>query len=67
MYKRLKKMTEANMTEGDFIIKYKIKQSINRELDQKIEKLLKSFGYKWTGSGIGTHDNVRDIAFIKED
>ncbi len=54
------------MNDGDLIIKYKLPYSIDNELDKKIDKFFKSLGYKWTGSGISIHDNIRDISFIKE-
>ena len=54
------------MDNGDLVIKYKIEQSIDAELDKKIEKLLASLGYKWTGSGFSVRENIRDIKFIKE-
>ena len=54
------------MDNGDLVVKYKIKQSIDAELDKKIENLLVSLGYKWTGSGISVHENIRDIKFIKK-
>ena len=53
------------MENGDLKIQYKLEQSIDSELDKKIEILLKSFGYKWTGSGFSVHENIRDIQFIK--
>lgn len=53
------------MENGDLTIKYKEEQSIDRELDKKIEEVLKTLGYKWTGSGISVRDNIRDISFKK--
>jgi hypothetical protein len=53
------------MKDGDLIIKYKEKQSINTKLDRKIENFLKTLGFKWIGSGISVQDNVRDIQFKK--
>jgi len=54
------------MENGDLKIQYKVEQSIDSVLDKKIEILLRSLGYKWTGSGISVHENIRDIQFIKE-
>ena len=48
------------------VIKYEIEQSIDSKLDKEIENLLKTFGYKWTGSGFSVHENIRDIQFAKE-
>lgn len=50
---------------GDLIVKYKEEQDIDNELDKKIENLLKTFGYKWTGSGFSVLDDIRDIHFKK--
>ena len=54
------------MDNGDLIIKYKEEQSIDKELDKKIENFLKTLGYIWVGSGISVLDNIRDIKFIKK-
>ena len=51
------------MENGDLIVKYKEEQDIDNELDKKIENLLKTFGYKWTGSGFSVLDDIRDIYF----
>lgn len=53
------------MRNGDFVVKYKIEESIDSELDKKIEKFLKTLGYRWSGSGIHVQENIRDIAFKK--
>ncbi|KKL23231.1 hypothetical protein LCGC14_2427470 [marine sediment metagenome] len=50
---------------GDLIIKYKEEQSIDREMDKKIEAFFKTLGYKWTGSGISIPGEIRDIRFTK--
>ena len=54
------------MENGDLIIKYKEEQSIDSELDKKIENFLKTLGYERTDSGISVLDNIRDITFIKK-
>ena len=53
------------MENGDLKIQYKIEQNIDSVLDKKIDKFFKTLGYKWTGSGISVHDNIRDISFTK--
>ena len=53
------------MENGDLVIKYRVAYSIDNELDKKIDKFFKTLGYKWTGSGISVHDNIRDISFTK--
>lgn len=54
------------MNDGDLAIKYRNEeQFINNKLDQELEKLLKTFGFKWTGSGISVQGHIRDISFKK--
>lgn len=62
----LKLKEVKNTRNGDLVIKYKVKQSLNKLVDKKIENCLKPLGYKWIGSGFDIQENIRDIQFHKE-
>ena len=38
----------------------------NQEIDKAIEKALEPFGFKRWASGYGTQDNIRDLAFHRD-
>lgn len=38
---------------------------LNKELDKKIQTFFEGLGYEWTGQGMQTETQIRDITFKK--
>ena len=39
---------------------------VNNEMDDALKKLLKEYGWKWSGQGVESETGVRDIGFYKD-